>query len=164
MALEAPVASQASTGYWLITAVPAASNALSVAILTGGTAKTLTYSFTPDGFNRTIAQNEVEDKRLTMAQILTRPGNYKETLEVKYVESTDSNAAAVVLAEGTPLKLVIRRGISNATAWTIGQKVDVITIVPGKRRPDAPTENGIDTFSQTLFVTDISVDQGTLVA
>lgn len=164
MALETPPASQGSTGNWLVISVPAASNPLSVAIATGGTAKTLTYSFTPDGFARNITQAEVEDKRLTMSQILSRPGNVKETLEVKYVESTDSGSAAVVLTEGTPLKLLVRRGIGNATIPTIGQKADVITILPGRRRPDAPTENGVDTFSQTLFITDITVDQGTLVA
>ena len=55
MALETAPASQASTGNWRITYIPSG-NALSVAILNGGTAKPLTYSFTPDGFNRTITE------------------------------------------------------------------------------------------------------------
>lgn len=163
MALEVAPTSQASTGNWLITYTPSGTG-LSVAGLIAGTSKTLTYGFTPDGFNWSTAQNEVEDKRLTMAQILTAPGNYKETLEVKYVESTSAGSPCVVLTNGITGLLTIRRGVANSVAPTIGQKADVITFTAGIPRLDAPTENGIDTFTQTLFITAATVRGGTLVA
>lgn len=164
MTLETAPTSNASTGNWLITYTPSGTG-LSVAVLTGGTAKTLTYGFTPDGFDWQTAQNEVEDKRLTMAQILTAPGNYKETLKVRYVESTTAGSPCVVLTNGVTGILTVRRGgVANATALTIGQKVDVITFTAGIPRLDAPTENGLDTFSQDLFITAATVRGGTLVA
>lgn len=162
MALEPVPASTQSDGKWRITNVSAASNALSVAVINAGTP--LTYSFTPDGFNYTISQEQVNDPRLTLVQNLSRPGKKTETLEVKYVRSSDAASADVILAEGATGKLNIRRGVDNPTVATTGQKADVITYIAGAKRPDAPTENGIDTISQTLYITDVTVYQGTLVA
>lgn len=164
MALETAPASQGSTGNWLITYVPAAANALSVAILVGATAKQLTYSFTPDGFNRAISQESVPDARLTMAQTFSRPGTSTETIEVKYVESSDAGSASVILVPGTTGKLNLRRGVGNEITPTVGQKADVVTFIAGVQRPDAPTANGLDTISQTLFITAATVSGGTLVA
>jgi hypothetical protein len=164
MALEPVPASTQSDGKWRITYVPSSANALSVAALVGATAKTLTYSFTPDGFAWTITQAVVEDKRLTLTQDLSRPGKTSETLETKYVESDDPTSANVLLTPGTEGKLNVRRGIDNAVAFAVGQKADVITFVAGAQRPDAPTENGVSTISQTLYITAPTVRGGVLVA
>lgn len=153
MALETAVASQGSTGNWLINYVPTGSSAKSAAILGGGTSKSLTYSFTPDGFNRAITQETVTDPRLTMEQTLSRPGTTTETIEVKYVESADAASAKAILTAGSTGQLVIRRGVPNSTAWAAGQTVDIITYIAGVQRPDAPVANGLDTFSQTLYIT-----------
>lgn len=162
MALETVPASTQSDGKWRITQVASGSNALSVAILAAG--KPLTYSFTADGFNWSTSQVTVEDKRLTLTQDLSRPGKTTETLEVKYVASADVNSAAVILAAGSEGQLNVRRGVDNATVATVGQKADVITYVAGAQRPDAPTENGLDTISQTLYITAPTVRGGVLVA
>ena len=163
MPLDSVAQSSQSDGRWKVAYVPSG-NPLSVAIVKGATSKNLTYSFTPDGFNWSITQSEVLDKRLTLVQDLTRPGKKKETLETKYVASADADSAAVVLAEGTSGFFVVRRGIDNATDWAIGQKVDVITFTAGAQRPDAPVENGVDTISQTHFITNVTQRQVTLVA
>lgn len=164
MALETPPASASSTGNWLITYVPTGSNALSVAALIGGTAKPLTYSFTPDGFNWSITEESVPDPRLTMAVTLSQPGTSTEVLEVKYVASADAASAQSILTAGSTGKLNVRRAVANATVATVGQKADVITYVAGRQRPDAPTANGLDTISQTLYITAPTVQAGTLVA
>lgn len=163
MPLDAIPASSQSDGRWKIAYVPSG-NPLSVAIIKGATSKNLTYSFTPDGFNWAITQAEVADPRLTLVQDLTRPGKKKETLELKYVDSAATDAAAMVLPEGTSGFFVIRRGTDNATDWTVGQKVDVITFTAGAQRPDAPTENGVDTISQTVYITSVTQRQVTLIA
>lgn len=163
MPLDSVAQSSQSDGRWKVAYVPSG-NPLSVAIVKGATSKNLTYSFTPDGFNWSITQSEVEDKRLTLVQDLTRPGKKKETLETKYVASADADSAAVVLAEGTVGFFVVRRGIDNATDWAVGQKVDVITFTAGAQRPDAPVENGVDTISQTQYITNVTQRQVTLVA
>lgn len=164
MALETVPASVQSDGKWRITYTPLASNALSVAILNGATAKPLTYSFTPDGFNWTTTQATVEDKRLTLTQDLSRPGKTTETLEVKYVSSATVDSAAVLLVAGVEGQLTVRRAVGNEVTHTVAQKADVITFIAGAQRPDAPTENGLDTISQTLYITSPTVRNGVLVA
>lgn len=164
MALETAPASQGSTGNWRITYVPTGSNPLSAAILVGGTSKDLTYGFTPDGFNRTFNENVVEDARLTMSQVLSRPGTYTEALEVKYVESTTSGSPSVVLTEGLEGFIVIRRGVPNSTVFAAAQKVDVLTFIAGKRKNDPPVANGLDTISQTLYLTAVTQTQATVVS
>ena len=164
MPLDTVPASSQSDGRWKIAFVPSGGNPLSVAVIKGATSKNVTYSFTPDGFNWATTQAEVEDKRLTLTQDLTRPGKKKETLETKYVDSAATDAAAVVLTEGTQGYFVVRRGTDNATDWTVGDKVDVITFTAGAQRPDAPVENGVDTISQTQYITDVTKRKVTLVA
>lgn len=161
MPLENVPASTQSDGKWRITQVAAGVNALSVAALATG--KPLTYSFTADGFNWSISQATVDDKRLTLVQDLSRPGKTTETLEVKYVASADPGSADAILTAGSEGQLNVRRGVDNATAPTVAQKADVITYVAGVKRPDAPTENGLDTVSQTLYITAPTVRGGTLV-
>ena len=163
MPLDNIPASSQSDGRWKIAYVPSG-NALSVAIIKGATSKNLTYSFTPDGFNWSTAQSEVADPRLTLDQDLTRPGKKKETLETKYVDSADADSAASVLTEGVSGFFVVRRGTSNATDWTVGDKVDVITFTAGAQRPDAPVENGVDTISQTQYITSVTKRKAVLVA
>lgn len=164
MAIEQTPASTQSDGKWRITYVPTASNALSVAILNGATAKPLTYGFTADGFNWSISQATTDDKRLTNPQDLSRPGRITETLEVKYVRSATTDSADAVLIEGLAGQLNVRRAVDNATIATVAQKADVITFVAGVKRPDPPTENGVDTISQTLYITAPTVRDGVLVA
>lgn len=162
--IENVPASSQSDGRWRITDVPAGSNALSVAILNGGTSKPMTYSFTPDGFAWDTTQATVEDKRLTLKQDLSRPGKTSETLELTYVASTDANSAAVLFTEGKEGQFNVRRGVDNATAATVGQKADVISYVLGAQRPQAPTENGLDLIKQTAYITAPTVRGGVLVA
>jgi len=164
MALETTPASSQSDGRWRITYVPAGSNALSVAILNGGTAKPVTYGLTADGFNYTLSQETVPDKRLTLVQDLSRPGKTSETLEIKYVASSTVDSPAVLFVAGFAGQLNVRRGVDNSALHAIAGIADVITFIAGAQRPDAPTENGLDTISQTLYITAPTVRSGVLVA
>lgn len=164
MALETAPASQASTGQWRITYVPTGSNPLSAAILVGVTAFDFTYGFTPDGFNRNLTEETITDGRLTMAQVLEQPGTFLESVEVTYVESATAGSPSVVLTDYKTGFLVIRRGVDAATAWTAAQKADVLTFKAGKRRPNAPVANGVDTISQSLKLTAVTQSQATIVS
>jgi hypothetical protein len=160
MALEpVPVSSQ-SDGRWRIGFVELADTPTSIADILVD----LTYSFTPDGFDYQITQAVVADGRLTLTQNLEQPGKKSETLNVKYVTSTTADSASLTLIEGTEGFLVVRRGVPNATAWTAAQKADIITFKAGAQRPDAPVENGVDTTSQTLYITGVTVKGATLAA
>lgn len=163
MALEAVPGSVASDGNLRIAYV-ATGNAKSVAILAAVGTKDLTYSFTPDGFTRTITESTVDDPRLSLKQTLSKPGTNTEVLEVKYVYGSGADVAQVALAEGATGSLAVRYAIPNATAWTIAQKVDVIYFIAGKQRRDAPTANGLFTISQTLFITAPTDTDAVLIA
>jgi len=168
MALEAVPASTQSDGKWIIWNVPSGSNAKSVAILNGGTSKPITYGLTADGWNRSITQATVEDKRLTLIQNLSRPGRVAETIEVKAVESADVASADAILtalaASGAETQFAVRRAVDNATTATVGQKIDLITGVVGVRRPQAPVENGVDTVAFTIYTTKVTETAVSLVA
>jgi len=164
MVAENVPASSQSDGRWRITDVPTGSNALSVAILNGGTAKPVTYSFTPDGFAWDTTQATVNDPRLTLDQDMSRPGKTTETLELTYVDSTDAGSAAVLFVAGKTGQFTVRRGVDNATTHVVGQLADVISYVLGVQRPQAPTENGLDLIKQTVYFTAKTARRQPLVA
>lgn len=152
MVAGAVPASSQSDGRWKVVYVPTASDPTSAADIASAGID-LTYSFTADGFNYSLTQATVEDKRLTLDQDLSRPGRKAETLEVKYVDTTAADSADDILVEGVTGFLVVRRGKANASDIAAADVVDVITFTAGAKRPDAPVENGVDTVSQTLFIT-----------
>lgn len=165
MAVEQTPASSASDGRWRITYVPSGSNALSVAILNGATAKPVTYGLTADGWNHTVTQATAEDKRLTLVTDLSRPGRITEALEITYVKSTTTDSADVIFVEGLEGQLLVRRAVANTTTHTATtQKGDLITFIAGTKRPNPPVENGVDTISQTLYITSPTLRDQTLVA
>lgn len=165
MAAETVPASTQADGTRTVWYVPTGSNAKSAAILNGVTAKKVTYSFTADGFNYGITQAEVEDKRLTLDQDLTRPGRKKETLEVKYVRSSATDSADQILTEGLSGQFAVRYGIANAVdATATTHKVDIITWTAGAKRPDPPVENGVETISQTIYITAVTLREQAVVA
>lgn len=142
--------------------VPSGSNAKSVAILAASPVKDLTYSLKT--FNHTATQAEITDPRLTLKQVLSKPGKVTETLEVQYVFGDAADVAQVALTEGTKGSIVARYSVPNATVWTVAQKVDILTIECGKQRRDAPVENGVQTVTQTLYITAVTQADIALVA
>ncbi len=168
MALETAPTSSQSDGKWRITIVPGGSNAKSVAILNGATAKPITYGLTADGWNHTKTQAETVDKRLTMIQELSRPGRTKETLEITCVASTTADSADVLLSalatSGAETQFTVRRAVDNATTHVVAQIADILTGVVGIRRPNAPVENGVDTVTFSFYFTQATQDQVALVA
>lgn len=163
MTTEITPLSVASDGNLLVSFVPTG-NPLSVANLVAGTTKAITYSLTPGGFNRATSQDTVSDERLTLAQLLEQAGRVKETLEVEYVYGDAGDVASVALAKDVTGNIVVRYAVPNGTAWTIGQKVDVIPIKCGIQAKNAPTANGVFTKKQKLFVTGSVTTDGVLVA
>lgn len=158
MSFDSAPASSASDGRHKVAFVPAPSdgstvNPLSIAVLNATTTINATYSFTPDGFAHAVAQATVEDKRYTLVQDLSRPGKTTETLEVKYVDSADPKSAAQVFTQNLTGWFVRRKGVSNDVPWTKDQIVDLLSVQAGVPRPDAPSENGVDTITQGMYIT-----------
>lgn len=166
MALEGVPASTQSDGRWRITAVEDGDDATSAAVLEA--ASPITYGITAGGWNHTINQATVEDKRLTLIQDLSRPGKVSETLEVTVVESASTTSADQILlalsVSQEEVQFVVRRAVANGDVHAAGQKADIVTGVVGVRRPDAPVENGVDTAKYGVFITKPTVRNVTLVA
>ncbi len=166
MPLSTVEQSVASDGNRKIIFIPgAASNPLSLAILTGGTAKDLTYSFTEDGLDTTGTKSDVTDDRYTLQQTLSAPGKTAYgPFAIKYVFGGPSEVARVALTEATIGFLVIRFATPNATAFATGQKVDAFKINPGRQMKNPPTANGVELMSQKLYVIDVAILDGVIVA
>lgn len=168
MANENVPASSQSDGRWRITQVPAGSNAKSVAILNGGTAKAVTYGIVEGGWDYQRNQATIEDKRLTLIQTMSRPGKVTDSLEITVVESDDAASAdrvlAALAASQAETQFTVRRAQANGDNHATGQKADILTGVVGVRRPQAPVENGVDTAKYGFFFTKPTETDVSLVA
>jgi hypothetical protein len=164
LGLEITPASVASDGNLRVTFLPAVGNPKSAAVLNGETAKALTYSLTPAGFNRSITEETVNDERLTLRQLLTRAGTSTQGLELQYVFGGDDEVARPTLKEGTVGFIVARYSVPNETDYAAAQEVDIIPIQAGKQRKDAPTRNGMQTLTQAFYVTGIVLEDEPLAA
>lgn len=169
MTAETTPPSQASDGFFRLTFVPSGSNNLSAAVLNAAT--DLTYSLTPAGFDRKMTENVVDDPRLTLKQILHRPGTLDEAITVQYVYTDKSSAdkaytalAGTNQAGGVAGFLTARYSLANATAWTAAQLADSISILTGRALPDAPTANGLWTITQMLYITAPTVFSAAIVS
>jgi len=115
--------------------------------------KPLTYSFTHDGFAPTGTQAKVEDKRYSLPDDLGRPGRITDELRVKYVASSDPKSADQILKPDTEGWFVERKGKSRDEPWAEDDIVNIWEVICGIQLDDAPTENGVDTVSQGMFLT-----------
>lgn len=146
---------------WFVTA---GSNPLSVATLSGPTAKSITYSLIPGGFNQGITEETINDERLTLKQMLERAGTVSQTLEVQYVFGDDDDVASAALVEGVEGFIIPRYAIPNATEPTVGQIVDKIPVTCGKQRKNQPSRNSVWAKTQKLFITGVVEEDVPLVA
>jgi hypothetical protein len=162
MALEAPPASVATDGNLRITFVDDASNPLSVAALNSG--DDITYSLTPSGVH---ARHHGEQHRRPQADVEAdlQPARHPPRRPSRCSTSgaTPTTSPTACSRRGRRGFLVVRYATPNATAYTTGQKVDVLTVLAGKQRRDAPTANGLFTISQNLYITDVTKNDQTLV-
>lgn len=115
----------------------------------------VTYSFTPDGWGLTGAQEKNADDRLTLSQTLEALGKTTASLTLKYVDSTDAASAAVLLTEGTIGHFVERRGVANSTLVAAGQKVRVVKVALGKQIAGPIDGTGKFTIMQETAITGV---------
>jgi len=142
-----------------VTRTDFADNPLSVAILEAG--EDLTYSLVTLGIAET--QATITDKRVSLKQNLERPGKTTVAIEVQYVFGDDDDVAGSVLTEGSTGHLTLRYSLANSTAWTAAQIADTVAFTAGAQRKDAPVENGLQTITQTLFVSALLKKDQTIV-
>ena len=150
MTLETTPASTSTEGNYRIKFLPTIAGA-SATVAEFDDGDDITYSLTPDGWTPSQDQAVVQDDRLTLEQILERPGKKTKSLMVKYVDG--ATGAASVLIEGTAGFIIVRPIVPNETAGAAAQKYLRWPVLCGEQMDDAPTTNGVFTKSQKLFVT-----------
>lgn len=156
MPLETVPAGVVSDGNGLVLFVPAIANpaAPTVAELTAGTVKKITYSITGDGYKHDVNVTTVTAERLTLAQALQYDGTVTDDLEITYAyTNTVGDVVRLALPVGTTGYIVERWAIGNDIAIAAAQLVDVIPIKASIQRKNAPVKNAELTRSQKLNVT-----------
>jgi len=164
MTLENTPKSVESDGTFRLWFVPDGSNPKSAAILNGATAKSITYSMVPGGFKRDTNEETVSDERLSLKQMLERPGSVTDSIEVQYVFGDEDDVANAALAEGVEGSIVARYAVPNETDATAAQLVDIAKVRCGKQRKNQPVRNGVWVKTQKLFVIAPVEDDVALIA
>lgn len=122
---EPPAVDQ--TGHLTIWWVPTIADVLAPTVAEIGAGSRLTHSFTPDGWGLTGTQEKTPDPRLTKRQILETLGATSKSLTLKYVDSSTSGSAAVVLEEGLIGFFVERRNVAQTE---LAETADLVRVLP----------------------------------
>jgi hypothetical protein len=147
---------------WWVAAIVNTS-APTVAELTAGI--DLTCWLTPDGWQPSLNQAAVVDKRLCASQDFEAPGRFSRGLTVKYATAPQgTNTAKTTLIPGTAGYLVERRGISVDTAPIAAQKVNVYPGTPGQYEDLAPEENAKFKTQQKIFISSLVIIDAVVAA
>jgi hypothetical protein len=127
--------------------------------LTGASAIDLSCYLTGSGLSPSIKEDTVTDERLCSTQTFEQPGRKTDSLEVEYIDNTNSpneatsNVATDTLVEGTTGYLVVRRGVDYDTAFAASQKVTVYPVTAMTQNELPPEANSVQKISQKLAVT-----------
>lgn len=130
-----------------------------VAELNAGVA--LESYITPDGWNVTTAEAEVDNSALNSTDDTRLPGRRSDDIEVTFKHQGDSAAPFTTFASKPSGYLVERTSIAGTTAWAASQKVRVFTVQAGNRNKAARTPNEVEKFAVKFYKTAAAVDQAT---
>ncbi len=150
------------TGNLTIWAIPASTaginlDQITVANLSAATAKRITYSFLPDGWNLTMPQEKNDDPRLTARQRRQSLGRVNpELADLGYVDSDDPASASEILKDGGEWIFVERRKIANSKVASAGDKVRALKVSLGEQNGAAPNGTGKFTKTQPVVVDYVS--------
>jgi len=99
MTLETTPASTSTEGNYRIKFVTTIAGA-SATVAEFDDGDDITYSLTPDGWNPSQDQAVINDERMTLEQILERPGKKTKSLTVKYVDGAAGATSGTPAAAG----------------------------------------------------------------
>lgn len=114
---------------------------------------------TANGIKSGLSEDAIKDERQCSRQVYEQKGRNTRSLELTYIDNTGSsnealyNKAKDTLIPGSPMFLVVRRGMAYESAWAAGQKVSVWPITPGEYDPQPPEANSVLKIVQKMFVT-----------
>lgn len=113
----------------------------------------ITYSFTPSGYSFSVSTDKDVDDRLTVPIARESLGRSQAAFaDFEYVDSEDSDSAAVVLADGGEKVIVERRNVPQTKVATLADKVRVYRVAFGPQVPGATDGTGKFRLSQSVAV------------
>jgi len=142
-----------SDGTLLLLAAPRSSFATwppTAAQLNAATTKDITYSLTSDGWNHAKTQETTTDDRLTLREILAKPGRVTHAVGIKYFYGSEEDVADPLFIEGEEIVICPRYAVPYEQETAAGDKFDFLVLECGTKRRDAPAANGRWTKSQDL--------------
>lgn len=137
-------------------------NAPTVAELTA--AADYTKRITPDGLKSDASTADVDTSSLASTFDTKTVGRigFETELTFKRGDTVGDDAPYTTLKYGVSGFLVIRRGVAYATAWTVGQKVEVYPITCGEPQNSSPAANEVMKFVSPMKVTDAPATSATV--
>lgn len=147
------MADMISDGQIRVSFVPTVANtaAPTTAELNAGT--DLSCLIMGDGLDISGDEGVVSAPKLCETTVSEQPGRSKTTVKLTCVRKTVTieDIAWTTLQRGLQGYLVVRRGLTYATAWTAAQKVEVYPGTFGKRMPQKPEQNGVEKFDSQFY-------------
>lgn len=137
-------------------------NAPTVAELTAGA--DYTKRITPDGLKLDPTTADVDTSSLASTfdtKTVGRVG-FDVELTFKRGDNPTDDAPYSTLKYGVSGFLAVRRGVAYATAWTVGQKVEIYPITCGEPQNTSPTANEVMKFVAPMRVTDVPATAATV--
>lgn len=115
----------------------------------------LTPRLTVDGLKVDPTTDDVDTSSLASTFSTMEAGRikYAAELTIKRGTTTPEDQPYTTLTYGVHGYLVVRRGVTYATAWTSGQQVEVYPVACGERANVAPAANEVMKFTAPLKVT-----------
>lgn len=114
---------------------------------------------TASGWKPSLAEQVTVDERLCSTETYEQPGRSTNSLEVEYIDNTNSendatfNVAKETLVPHAPQFVLIRTGKPYATPLAVGDKVKIYPIKAGQYNELPPEANSVLKIGQKLFVT-----------
>lgn len=157
----AEIPSTPADGHVLVKIVPAVADleAPTLTELNAAGAVDISCYLTSDGYNPSVDEQVATDERLCSIQTFEQPGRVSNSLDLTYIDNTNSpneatdNKAKETLVPGSTHVLMVRRGLPYEDALAAGQKVTLFPIKPGQYNELTPEANSVLKISQKQFVT-----------
>ncbi len=134
--------------------------------LNAGTSVDFQSWITPDGLDINVSEDTVDASVLNSTSNFELPGRNKIGMQFTCQrDGTPANDKAYNTAiRGTQGYIVVRRNLTEATAYAAGQNVEVYPMAFGKRLNNKPTKNGMTTFQVSLYRYATDNDNATVAA
>jgi hypothetical protein len=117
---------------------------------------------TPDGYNVTTSEAEVDNSALNSTDDTRLPGRRADSIEITFKHQGDGAAPFTTFASKPVGYIVERTSVAATTAFATSQKVRVFPVQAGNRNKLARAANEVEKFSVKFYKSSAAVDQATV--